>query len=134
MECRNLTVKGRVWVTSRWLRPIPALGILNGTGGGRHGVFIIPKGESEKNVHETQKPIRLMTELVRLFTNHGETVLDPFMGSASTGVACVKLQRKFIGIEMDEKYFDASCKRIEEAYKQGDFFHESPKPIQEKLI
>jgi DNA modification methylase len=104
-------------------------------GGGRHGVFIIPKGESERNVHETQKPVRLMSELVRLFTNVGETVLDPFMGSASTGVACVKLQRKFIGIELEERYFEASCKRIEEAYRQPDLFIEpTAKPIQEKLI
>jgi site-specific DNA-methyltransferase (adenine-specific) len=104
-------------------------------GGGRHGVFIIPKGESERNVHETQKPIRLMSELVKLFSNQGETVLDPFMGSASTGVACVKLDRKFIGIEKDEKYFEASCKRIEEAYKQPRLFTETPqKPKQDAFL
>ena len=63
-----------------------------------------------------------------------QTILDPFMGSGTTGVACVKLGRKFIGIELDEKYFDIACKRIEEAYKQGDFFIQQPKIIQEKLI
>ncbi len=104
-------------------------------GGGKHGVFIVPKGESERNVHETQKPIKLMADLVRLFTNEGDTVLDPFMGSASTGVACVKLNRKFIGIELEQRYFDASCRRIEDAYKQGDLFHNAPaKIIQESFL
>ena len=55
------------------------------------------------------------------------TILDPFMGSGTTGVACVKLGRKFIGIEIEPKYFDIACKRIEEAYKQPDFFVEPPK-------
>lgn len=110
-------------------------GISKWNGGGRHGVFIVPKGESERNVHETQKPIKLMSDLVSLFSNKDETVLDPFMGSASTGVACVKLGRKFIGIELDEKYFDIACRRIEEAYKQPDMFiTERVKHIQDKFI
>ena len=62
-------------------------------------------------------------------------VLDPFMGSGTTGVACAKMGRKFIGIEIDIKYFDIACKRIEDAYKQGDMFIEPPaKLIQEKLV
>ena len=65
----------------------------------------------------------------------GQTILDPFMGSGTTGVACVKLGRKFIGIELDEKYFDIACKRIEEAYRQPDMFIEPPKKIiQETLL
>ena len=64
------------------------------------------------------------------FTDPGETVLDPFMGSGTTGVACAKLGRKFIGIEIEPKYFDIACKRIEEAYSQGDFFIERPKAEQ----
>lgn len=96
-------------------------------GGGRHGTFNIPKGEGKKPVHTTQKPIRLMKELVRLFSNPGELILDPFMGSASTGVACAQMGRRFIGIEQKEKYFDIACKRIEEAYKQPDLFIEEPK-------
>lgn len=104
-------------------------------GGGRHGVFNVPKGEGVPNVHETQKPIRLMRDLVNLFTNYGETVIDPFMGSASTGVACVKLGRKFIGIELDQKYFDIACKRIEEAYRQPDMFIKPPsEPKQGDLL
>lgn len=83
--------------------------------------------------HPTQKPIDLM-EWCILKINY-ETILDPFMGSGTTGVACVKLGRKFIGIELDEKYFDIACKRIEEAYKQPDMFIEPPvKYIQDKIL
>ena len=76
-----------------------------------------------------------MADLVKLFTNFGESVIDPFMGSGTTGVACVKLGRKFIGIELDPTYFDIACKRIEEAYRQPDMFiAPPPKPVQDKLI
>ena len=67
-------------------------------------------------------------ELVSLFTNSGETVCDPFMGSGTTGVACAKLGRKFIGIEIDEGYFDIACKRIEQAYAQPSLFDQLPTP------
>ena len=66
-------------------------------------------------VHPTQKPVELMEYLIKTYTNEGETVLDNCMGSGSTGVACVNTNRKFIGIEMDEKYYDISCKRIKNA-------------------
>ena len=59
------------------------------------------------------------------------TILDPFMGSGTTGVAAVKLGRKFIGIEIDARYFDIACRRIEDAAKQPDMFIASaPKPLQ----
>ena len=62
------------------------------------------------------------------------TVLDPFMGSGTTGVACAKLGRKFIGIEIEPKYFDIACKRIEKAYAQPDMFIERPAaPKQEAM-
>jgi DNA modification methylase len=84
--------------------------------------------------HPTQKPVALMKWCLG-FLPDSETILDPFAGSGTTGVACVKLGRKFIGIELDEKYFDIACKRIEEAYLQPDMFIEPPpKPIQDKLI
>ena len=67
-----------------------------------------------------------MVELLSDFTNHGQTILDPFMGSGTTGVACAKLGRKFIGIELKPKYFDIACERIEAAYKQPDLFVEPP--------
>lgn len=82
--------------------------------------------------HPTEKPVSLMEQVVKWTDG---LVLDPFMGSGTTGVACVKLGRKFIGIELDEKYFDISCKRIEEAYKQPDLFLEPPvKHIQDKML
>jgi len=80
--------------------------------------------------HPTQKPLALVARWLNQFTDPGETVLDPFMGSGTTGVACAKLGRKFIGIEIEPKYFDIACKRIEEAYSQGDFFIERPKAEQ----
>jgi len=55
----------------------------------------------------------------------GDTILDPFMGSGTTGVACVQTNRKFIGIELNKKYFDIACKRIEREIAQGDLFREA---------
>lgn len=90
-------------------------------GGGRHGVFTCNKGEGTgPNLHETQKPVKLMEILVGLFSNWSDTIIDPFMGSGTTGVACAKMGRKFIGIEIDPKYFDIAYKRIEQAYRQPD--------------
>lgn len=83
------------------------------------------------NDHPTEKPVALMEHFVRL-TNG--SVLDPFMGSGTTGVACMKLGRKFIGIEIEERYFDIACKRVEEAWAQPRLFDEpKQKPIQETL-
>lgn len=81
--------------------------------------------------HPTQKPIELMRWCLG-FLPKAKTILDPFMGSGTTGVAAVKLGRRFIGIEIDPKYFDIACRRIEEAAKQPDLFIEPPaKPVQE---
>jgi DNA modification methylase len=71
-----------------------------------------------KDVHPTQKPVALMEYLIRTYTNEGETVLDFTMGSGTTGVACVNTNRNFIGIELDQGYFDIACKRIEDAQRQ----------------
>lgn len=85
--------------------------------------------------HPTQKPVELM-EWCLGFLAPG-TVLDPFAGSGTTGVACVKRGRPFIGIEIDETYFDIACDRIRKAYSQPDMFIEqsrSPEPKQEALL
>ena len=79
--------------------------------------------------HPTEKPIGLMTQVVGWAVG---TVLDPFMGSGTTGVACAKLGRKFIGIELEPRYFDIACKRIEDAYRQGDLFVEPPAPAEQR--
>lgn len=63
-------------------------------------------------LHPTQKPVALLEYLIKTYTNEGETVLDNCMGSGSTGVACVNTNRKFIGIELDEKYFNIAKERI----------------------
>ena len=72
----------------------------------------------EKTIHPTQKPISLIKYLVLTYSNENQVLIDPFMGSGTTGVACVELGRRFIGIEKNKLYFDIVCKRIKEAYKQ----------------
>ena len=82
--------------------------------------------------HPTQKPVPLMQWCVEKTKG---LVLDPFMGSGTTGVACANLGRKFIGIEIEPKYFDIACRRIEQAYKQPRLFKdEPPKPKQLSIL
>lgn len=69
-------------------------------------------------VHPTQKPVALMEWCITQAGNP-QTILDPFMGSGTTGVACMNLGRSFIGIEREPKYFDIACRRIEDAQRQG---------------
>ena len=86
------------------------------------------------NVHPTQKPLPLMRFCLD-FAKNSKTILDPFMGSGTTGVACAQLGRSFIGIEREPAYFDIACRRIEQAYKQGQLFeHEPIKQIQGDLL
>ena len=73
--------------------------------------------KSEAGYHPTQKPLALMEFLVRSYTNERDIVIDPFMGSGSTGVACMNTGRTFIGIERKQQYFDIACQRIERAHK-----------------
>jgi DNA modification methylase len=82
--------------------------------------------------HKTQKPVQLM-EWCLGFVPDARAVLDPFMGSGTTGVACVKLGRRFIGIEIDPGYFDIACDRIRKAYAQPDMFVSTPAPQPEQL-
>jgi DNA modification methylase len=84
--------------------------------------------------HPTQKPVRLMAWTIEQM-GPCKTILDPFMGSGTTGVAAIQLGRSFIGIEREPKYFDIACKRIEQAVAQGQLFApEPPKQVQEPLI
>lgn len=73
---------------------------------------------SRNREHPVEKPPEMLAELITACTPEGGTVLDPFMGSGTTGVACVQTGRKFIGIEIDEGYFEIACKRIREAQMQ----------------
>jgi len=75
----------------------------------------------ERVGHPTQKPVALMKWCIAFLPN-AQTILDPFMGSGTTGVAAVQMGRDFIGVEREEKYFDIACKRIEDAQRQQDLF------------
>jgi DNA modification methylase len=83
--------------------------------------------------HPAVFPVGLPRHLITSFTHADETVLDPFMGSGTTGVAAAKLGRKFIGIDIEPKYFNIACRRIEEAYKQPDMFVQAPQPKAEQV-
>lgn len=72
--------------------------------------------------HPTPKPVPLMERMISCSTDPNQIVLDPFMGSGTTGVACMNLGRKFIGIEIEPKYFDIACERIENAQRQARLF------------
>jgi len=77
---------------------------------------------NNKNVHPTQKPVALLEYLIKTYTNEGEVVLDNCMGSGSTGVACINTNRNFIGIELDDEYFEIAKKRIERHMRQISMF------------
>lgn len=84
--------------------------------------------------HPTEKPVGLMKWCIEQIPPPALRILDPFMGSGTTGVAAVKLGRKFTGIEIEPKYFDIACRRISEALKQPDMFIESPKPAKQEAM
>ena len=100
-----------------------------------HGVYCFRDlsmyAEAKVREHPTQKPVPLMEWCIK--KTSGDVVLDPFMGSGTTGVACVKLGRRFIGVECEPKFFDVACRRIEAAVKQPDFFVEPPAPKPKQL-
>lgn len=117
-------------MVSAWCGP----GYSKWNGGGRPGTFTHNKNTPGGSVHPTQKPLPLMSELVELFSFAGQTVCDPFLGSGTTGVASVKLGRKFIGIEAREDYFSIACRRIEHALSAPDLFIAPPKPIKQEVL
>ena len=75
-------------------------------------------GKEESRQHATQKSVKIIKWIVETYTKEGDTIFDPFMGSGTTGVACVQTGRKFIGVEIDEKYFEIAVKRIKDAQQQ----------------
>lgn len=76
-----------------------------------------PRGD-----HPTQKPVGIMEWVISHLPQDVETIIDPYMGSGTTGVACVNLKKQFVGIEREQKYFDIACKRIEDAQRQQHLF------------
>lgn len=104
-------------------------------GGGRRGVFVhLTNNPDRTGLHPTEKPVSLMRELVGLFSNPGELICDPFMGSGTTGVAAIKSGRLFIGVELNPSYFDLACKRIQRALDAPDMFIEPPKPAKQEAM
>ncbi len=86
------------------------------------------------STHPAMMPIEIARRSVALWSDYSGTILDPFMGSGTTGIACAMTARRFIGIEASATYFDIACRRIEEAYKQPRLFAEpAPRPVQEAL-
>lgn len=108
---------------------------------GGHGVYChfemfpppsrMAENDGRTVAHPTQKPIGLMLWCIE--RTKAETIVDPYMGSGTTGVAAVKLGRKFVGVERDQRYFDAACRRIEAAVRQPDMFVSAPAPKTEQL-
>ena len=82
------------------------------------GFFSVPAPTSKQRIHPTEKPVDLLTPL--LGVHKGRTILDPFMGSGTTGVAALKEGRRFSGIEQDEYWFDVACRRLETAAKEAE--------------
>ena len=82
-------------------------------------IDISNRGEGDRGFHPTQKPVALMEYLIKTYSDEGDVVMDNCMGSGTTGVACVNTNRKFIGIEQEEKYFEISKMRIEEAQNKS---------------
>jgi DNA modification methylase len=76
--------------------------------------------------HPNEKPLELMEWITDILSNTGDTILDPFMGSGTTGVACVRLNREFIGIEIEPKYFDIACDRISSELTRPALFTNKP--------
>jgi len=102
--------------------------------GGKRGVYTHCVNVGRQGEHPTEKPLPLMAEIIRDFTQAGQLICDPFCGSGTTGVAAVKLGRRFIGIECDEKWFDLSRRRISDALSRPDFFVPPPKPAKQEAM
>lgn len=134
--CSGLTAKTPIY----WDKGNHTSGDLTGDYGSRVEIFIFAhkgrhqlRGKRHSNLwaiprdpasdHPTPKPVALMQRMINSSTNNGQIVLDPFMGSGSTGVAAVTMGRNFIGIEIDETYFDIACNRIYIAQQQFDIFN-----------
>jgi site-specific DNA-methyltransferase (adenine-specific) len=104
--------------------------VTNKTDGLKHPKSVMKFNREPKPLHPTQKPVALMEYLIRTYTNEGETVLDNTMGSGTTGVACLRTNRHFIGIERDETYFAIARQRIESALFALPNASGEPRPLE----
>jgi site-specific DNA-methyltransferase (adenine-specific) len=103
---------------------------------GTANVLQCKRVKAAEREHQTQKPVDLIAQLCRVVCPAGGVVLDPFMGSGTTGVACEQLGRRFVGIERERKYFDIACERISRAQAQGTLLPPEPprECVQEVLL
>lgn len=103
-------------------------------GGGKRGIYTHCVNTGRQGEHPTEKPVPLMVEIVSDFTQPGEVICDPFMGSGTTGVACVREGRGFIGIERDPKWFELACRRISDELRRPRLqLTPVAKPVQEAM-
>ncbi len=119
MELRDKPVKGRVTSSSE-SSPLKYSDSKTRIYTYKNPQSIIKFSKPNRTVHPTQKPVALLEYLIKTYTNEGEIILDNCMGSGSTGVAAINTNRKFIGIELEQNYFDIAKNRIIEAIKQKD--------------
>lgn len=123
-QCPDIFIRAGVWIKPNGMpqytgdRPATGWeavailhrpGVKKWNGGGSHAVWNVPKVSGD---HPTQKPLDLIVKWMHLFSNEGETVLDPFCGSGTTLVAAEKMGRSYVGIELDEKYIDLTKDRL----------------------
>jgi len=101
-------------------------------GGGSHGVFTYTKNSGGKHDHPTQKPLPLMERLVCLFTDQGQTLLDPFMGSGTTLIAAIRTGRRAIGIEIDERHFRTAVERVKRELAQPMLPAMAPQKVEQQ--
>ena len=94
------------------------------------GVFRSNAVSSDDRNHQTEKPVEVLEAMLGI-TQRGETILDPFMGSGTTGVACIRTGRKFIGCEIEPKYFEIACRRIEAEYAKRALYEPVPPRVVE---
>ncbi len=96
--------------------------------------IVHPLGDKEHGEHPNEKPMKVMRKMVNLASDTGHTVLDPFMGSGTTGVACIRTGRKFIGIEKEPKYFDIAVARVKEEFERLRMFQPVAAEVQAELF
>ncbi len=103
--------------------------------GGKRGVYTHCVNVGRQGEHPTEKPVPLMAEIITDFTQPGQLICDPFMGSGTTGVACIQHGRRFVGIKQNPKWFDLACRRIGAAERQPRLFAEPiSKPTQLSML
>lgn len=139
IECSS----GKRWMLVTWNKPNPTplcngnylpdteyivhawrRGELHGDYSDKSRFIVHPVNDVEDGRHPNEKPLRVIKKLVRLATAEGGHICDPFMGSGTTGVACIKTGRNFTGIEIDEKYYEIAVRRCQEAWGVGSLFDE----------